>query len=225
MPDALVASPEELDPDALGYLIHAAAPVRAVYLRGSFDRWGLETDRLAHILSAARLGRVMIVNPFASLLIDSKAAFAAMWTERFRASLRPELRSLIEAHVPETRPLDLAEMESASRERHRWVLKPIDGYGGNGVLIGRERNSREWDEAIAVALGSRYIIQEFVAQPEVPALPGRIGKSFWNLNFVVADGELVGGFTRASISEVINIALGGAMLPIFTPLKSGTGQA
>ena len=46
--------------------------------------------------------------------------------------------------------------------RTRLVLKPNDGYGGHGVYFGPQLDERAWENAIATALSSDYVVQEAV---------------------------------------------------------------
>jgi hypothetical protein len=42
------------------------------------------------------------------------------------------------------------------------VLKPNDDYGGHGVYFGPRLSEPDWDNAIATALSSDYVVQEAV---------------------------------------------------------------
>src|SRR5205823_581705 len=55
-------------------------------------------------------------------------------------------------HVPWTRIVDEEVGERIRHNRHRFVLKPNDEYGGTGVTLGWETTETEWEGAIARAL-------------------------------------------------------------------------
>ena len=73
--------------------------------------------------------------------------------------------------------IDLPEFILKNRER--LVMKPNDEYGGKGVFIGWEMTDSEWAEALHVALGSSYVVQEKVEllRQQFPELqPGAEGR-------------------------------------------------
>jgi glutathione synthase/RimK-type ligase-like ATP-grasp enzyme len=116
--------------------------------------------------------------------------------------------------------VDLHEL--AKDKREDMVLKPVSGYGGKDVLIGRHTMPTVWNRTMHDARDGEYVLQEFVDIPKasVPAFDskGRLRSEdkYCNLNFYVLDGELVGTLGRLSDSPVVNIAQGGGMASVFS---------
>jgi hypothetical protein len=60
-------------------------------------------------------------------------------------------------------------------------------------------------------------VQQFVPQPKV-TVGGR--DWFLNINLVVMDGRLAGGFCRLCMGSIVNISRSGAMLPLFVARRT-----
>jgi len=100
------------------------------------------------------------------------------------------------------------------------VLKPNDDYGGHGVYIGPRLDEPAWDEAIATALSSDYVVQQAVdlSPEEFPIFT----ETDWNLqpmfvdtNPFVFSGKVCGAMVRLSDSPVVNVSSGGGETGFF----------
>jgi len=156
-------------------------------------------------------------NPFRDLWFDDKASFALLWEQRH--TLPPDELESVEAHVPETRLVQRADLEQLRRTQTDWVLKPAKGYGGFGVVIGCDVDGETWSRAVDLALRERTIAQRFVPLTPQPAafLAGdaiewrsqHLTFSFW-----CHDGQYSGAFGRAGSGRVINVHQGGGIGPL-----------
>ncbi len=123
--------------------------------------------------------------------------------------------------VPTLDLADPASLEEALDRASELVLKPRDGHGGHGVLIGPAASADEIDavrrEVRAAPAG--WIAQEVVALSTHPtAIGGALAPRHVDLRpFVVATGRrswdvLPGGLTRVALKEgemVVNSSRGG----------------
>lgn len=202
--DIACASIGDLASGEAGEVMMGGRRIGSLYLRGSYSDW--LADLAAMLADAAwRAGRIRMVGPLAGLLADSKAALAAI----------DRRNSTIDALTPETLPLNGADVTLKKRRvlaaQAGWVLKPSDGFGGAGVVVGHAVTRSRWEDVVARA-GPRWIAQRYEPQPSFVAN----GVRWWfNLNLVIVAGELVGGFARLSPHVVANIARSGLMVPLF----------
>jgi hypothetical protein len=100
------------------------------------------------------------------------------------------------------------------------VLKPNDDYGGHGVYLGPQLDERAWDNAIATALSSDYVVQEVVDlfPEEFPIF----NKAEWKLQPMFVDtnpflfsGKVCGAMVRLSNSPIVNVTSGGGEAGFF----------
>lgn len=221
--DARVVDPRELT-RRNGGLFAADGARLDVCVRDTIDELVLEpwSEGGRHLLAAWRAGEVEVLNPFASVVGDDKALVAALseGVEEFT----PAQREVLERVVPWTRVLTPALADEVRARREEFVLKPCDGYGGFGVVVGPAASAGAWDAAVAAALGGPrpFVVQRHVplprdAMPDLGATPpgevelNAVG-SLWCLN-----GRLAGAFHRLSPDAVVNVHQGGGFVPaVFT---------
>ena len=102
--------------------------------------------------------------------------------------------------------------------RETLILKPMDQYGGIGVLVGPFATQEDWDAQVDITREKNYVVQEYVNIPKEP-LPIWDGGLKWepkfvNVNFYAYNGRYAGGMARTSGEPVINISKGGGLIPI-----------
>jgi uncharacterized circularly permuted ATP-grasp superfamily protein len=170
----------------------------------------------AGLLNAARAGKVTIANAVGNGVADDKLLYTYV----------PELIRYYLGEEPilpnvETYRLDDPDVLAGVVDRlDELVLKPVDGSGGSGIVIG----SKATDEQLArlrttVSTDPRgWIAQREVQLSMVPTLvDGRLRSRHVDLRpFAVNDGERVwvlpGGLTRVALPEgalVVNSSQGG----------------
>jgi uncharacterized circularly permuted ATP-grasp superfamily protein len=113
-------------------------------------------------------------------------------------------------------PFDLAAADPAG-----FVIKPLNSYGGRGVMLGDQVSVAEWEERLAQVEGEPdgWCLQARIPIPAeiFPWVTDGLG---WesrnvNLNPYVLGGRYGGALTRLSKSPVINVSAGGGMVPTF----------
>lgn len=237
-------SAELLDPRVLSYdgreLSGPSGPIDVVYRRLTTIDLIERSDELQPLFEAARSNAVVTVASYASDVAHSKRLFAFLTHEHWQRRLSPAQRALVEAHVPWTRMFvpgktqfeglrrDLREL--ALEERERFVLKPAEGYEGQGVLLGSETGPDDWEAEVERRYGGAHVIQEIVRAPlRRLLLPhgNRVSEvSRWlHLGEFVIDGHLAGFLARTSEELVLTAASRERALPCLVLADdAGEGQ-
>lgn len=218
--DARVVDPSSLSFDG-AWLLAGGAPVDAVY-RDALDEL---LPAGAALLAAHAAGKVTVANPFAAAVADDKAWLEPLSTPSWwdEATWRT-----LQRHVPCTRVVaertvdwrgERVELVPFLRaNRARLVLKPCDGYGGFGVVVGPFASPETWSRAVLRALaGERTVVQQYVPLPRHHLAwleatgEERSGEVFVVHSFWQHAGKLAGGFVRASEAPVVNVHQGGGL--------------
>lgn len=187
------------------------------------------------LLQAYQDGAVCMVNSPRSKVLHKKSLFALLHEGSLPIELSPEEQGIVSATVPWTRlvvagqttyagsSVDLVRFVLAERER--LALKPVDDYGGRGVVLGWVTSPEEWERAVERALGSGYVVQERVEVPafEFPAWQnGRVVTMplMIDTDPLLFRGRLGGVLTRMSGSALLNVSAGtGSTVPTFQVME------
>jgi uncharacterized circularly permuted ATP-grasp superfamily protein len=169
------------------------------------------------ILNAARAGAVTIANGVGNGVADDKAIYPYVPTiVRYYLGEEPLL--------PNVRTYDLRDPEQRAHvlpRLDRMVVKPVDGSGGYGIVVGSQATDAELATAAAniQAEPRGWIAQPIVNLSTSPTLVegGALAPRHLDLRpFAVNDGERVwvlpGGLTRVALVEgslVVNSSQGG----------------
>lgn len=111
--------------------------------------------------------------------------------------------------------------------RERLVMKPSCGAGGSGVLIGKSTSEGKWKDTYETYQGDPFwIVQEYMDVPEIkiPVIKNNrvvMENKFYNLSPYCIGGRFSGILGRVSEKNVINVAAGGGVIPLY-PLKKTT---
>ena len=114
-----------------------------------------------------RAGAVRCFTSAATWLLTNKLTLAWLWQDLPKLPDRDA--ELVRAHIPATTLLTAAEVRQAVARRPELVLKPGDGSSGRDVLLGRDTEPEQWQQAIegAVADGG-FLLQELIACDPLP---------------------------------------------------------
>jgi len=168
------------------------------------------------LLNVARAGRVTIANAVGNGVADDKLLYTYVPDLiRYYLGEEPVLPNVDTFRLEEPAALDyvLARLDEV-------VLKPVDGSGGKGIVIGPQATDAELAElAVAVRADPRaWIAQRVVQLSTCPTQVGdRLAPRHVDLRpFAVNDGSRVwvlpGGLTRVALPEgslVVNSSQGG----------------
>jgi len=168
------------------------------------------------MIDAARAGNVTLANAVGNGVADDKLVYTYMPDIiDYYLGERPVLRNVDTWRCGE--PDHLAEVLDRLDEL---VLKPVDGSGGKGIVIGPRASRAELDELrVKVQADPRsWIAQPVVQLSTVPTfVDGELGPRHVDLRpFAVNDGNRVwvlpGGLTRVALAEgelIVNSSRGG----------------
>jgi uncharacterized circularly permuted ATP-grasp superfamily protein len=168
------------------------------------------------LLTAARAGNVTIANAVGNGVADDKLLYTYVPDlVRYYLSEEPLIDNVDTFRLEE--PAHLAEVIDRLDEL---VLKPVDGSGGKGIVIGPQADRAELDILRAKVIDDPrgWIAQQVVHLSTVPTVIGdKIAPRHVDLRpFAVSDGDdvwvLPGGLTRVALPEgslVVNSSQGG----------------
>jgi uncharacterized circularly permuted ATP-grasp superfamily protein len=168
------------------------------------------------LLGAARAGNVAIANAVGNGVADDKLAYTYV----------PAMIEYYLGETPVLRNVDTFRLEDPEVREHvldhleDLVLKPVDGSGGYGLVIGPAADDKQLEELRVDVLAEprRWIAQPVVALSTSPTLvDGELVPRHLDLRpFAVNDGDRVwvlpGGLTRVALvkgSLVVNSSQGG----------------
>ncbi len=227
---AVVVDPRDIEVRAEGLFV--AASRADVIVRDTVDElvsepFLSETARLRAHLAA---GETLVLPPFRDALLDDKRALALLSSGAADELLAGDVSALaaVRAHLPWTRVLDEQALPEARAKRERLVLKPADGYGGVGVVVGDSVSEWRWQTALddALAAGSTrpFVLQERQELPRVRLSPlddapaaapsGDVEERWLCVSLWCHGGRFSGGFARASTDVVVNVHRGGGIVPL-----------
>jgi uncharacterized circularly permuted ATP-grasp superfamily protein len=168
------------------------------------------------LLTAARAGNVTIANAVGNGVADDKLLYTYVPDMvRYYLNEEPLIDNVDTYRLEE--PDQLAEVIDRLDEL---VLKPVDGSGGKGIVIGPQADREELDVLRAKIIEDPrgWIAQQVVHLSTVPTVIGdKIAPRHVDLRpFAVSDGDdvwvLPGGLTRVALPEgslVVNSSQGG----------------
>ncbi len=213
-----------------GWIYANGKKIDILYRRLLMNEYYAMKDDCKAFLEGYRAQKTCYLNSFRTKLVHKKALFAFLTDEKYAHVLNSRQLSAISNHVPWTRklrqqattfrglPVDLVDF--IRKNRAHFVIKPNDEYGGKGVVLGFQASESEWDDAIAGALASNYVVQEIVDIHREPFILKTDGT--WKRVPTVIDldpylnGPLMGGcLTRISATNLANVTAGGGSLPMF----------
>jgi uncharacterized circularly permuted ATP-grasp superfamily protein len=201
---------------------HGLEPVHVIYRRVDdefLDPVHFRGDSMLGcpgLIDAARAGQVTLANAVGNGVADDKLVYTYVPDLiRYHLGEEPILRN-----VDTWRLGDAAAMEEVMDRLHELVVKPVDGSGGKGIVIGPQASPGELDALRSKVLADprAWIAQPVVQLSTVPTfVDGKLGPRHVDLRpFAVNDGQRVwvlpGGLTRVALAEgelIVNSSRGG----------------
>ena len=109
----------------------------------------------------------------------------------------------------------------ALKNREHLVLKPSWSSGGDGILLGWKVSERRWRKAVEKGLktAGSYALQEYIDVPRRSTgylRDGKIQRKECRSTLgVFCDGSDFAFHGRVSTKDIVNVAQGGAMSPVY----------
>jgi hypothetical protein len=225
----IICSPDELEYNR-GRLRCGDFEIDLVYKRIIIHEFLARYDETHPLVRAYVNHDVCLVNPFRCKIMHKKASFELLSDEAYGNWFTSKERAAIARSIPWTRRMahrrttyygqSVDLIDFVRQNRTRLVLKPNDDYGGRGVYFGPQLDERAWDNAIATALSSDYVIQEVVdLSPEQFPI---FNQTEWKLQLMFVDtnpflfsGKVCGAMVRLANSPIVNVTSGGGETGFF----------
>jgi hypothetical protein len=225
----VICSPDELEYKR-GRLRCGDFEIDLIYKRVIIHEFLARYDETHPLVRAYANHHVCLVNPFRCKIMHKKASFELLTDERYANWFSSEERAAIARSIPWTRRMadrrttynghNVELVYFVRRNRARLVLKPNDDYGGHGVFFGPRLDEPAWENAIATALSSDYVVQEAVdlSPEEFPIFDQtewKLQPMFVDTNPFLFCGKVCGAMVRLSTSPVVNVTSGGGEAGFF----------
>jgi len=184
--------------------------------------WQYDYKIITPILAALKNNHVAMYNSTSAYLCGTKNLFALWYEPWFQKLLTVQEIKTIKKYIPKTYGLNssILTKEQLINNKNQWVIKPTQGFGGTGVHIGCQLDSKKWQKIVE----SHYKSRLWIAQEFVPAKIYTIfnldtceqniteSKGFLNISPWYINGKMAGISARYSKNLVINIKKGGGIM-------------
>jgi len=164
--------------------------------------------------------------------IDHKSCWEILRDKRFAKIFKTLMDAGILKHIPWTKIIRDIRTDSPDgknvellnyirKNKENLILKPNRGYGGYGIVIGKDTTQQHWDEMIdrgCVEYG-KWIAQEYrkVSTKTFPALDESgdiVFEEFYTVYGLAGTPEGVGILGRASQRKIVNVAQRGGIVAV-----------
>lgn len=195
--------------------------VSVVFRAAHLNRiWEYDWKSARNTFKAVKNNSVFIFNPPVSFIGSTKNIFALWHTNFFKKFLSITEQNIIDKYIPWT---EILTNQSKIKDKNKFVLKPITGYGGEGVVIGQDIKQSQWDRILREHENKNdYIVQEYIeptklkiksldlVRQKISDVEAKINISPWLIN-----GKMAGISGRYSKGDIINVKQGGGIIPVF----------
>ncbi|WP_257150930.1 hypothetical protein [Bacillus toyonensis] len=195
-----------------------------------------DKGEIKRILELCHLDNLIIINGIHTDLYSNKGNFAYLSDLEYQYMFNEEEKQVINRCIPWSRFLEKDKLVNYEGEdyllhnllinkKDAFVLKPLRGYVGDGVVIGKGMNQNTWELQLANIFQSnrKYLVQERVESPKilmpyveddnVSYLDTEINYATYIFNNEYS-GTLIRGISKDK-NTVNNIAHGGLMGSLF----------
>jgi glutathionylspermidine synthase len=143
---------------------------------------------LGVVASAVAARRLLVLNPFSTVLTQNKRAMAYFW-ERLD-SFGPATQETVRAFIPPTFRAETRDLDETVADKDAWVLKSDYGAEGDEVIIGKLVSTDLFAASLRHARRGRWVLQRFFhVRPEPDG-------SLANYGVFVVAGQAVGIYGR-----------------------------
>lgn len=191
---------------------------------------------LRQFIKGVTSGAACMINSFRSVIGSQKSIHSFLSNPVNNPYFTAQELKFIKKYIPWTRRLDETVTLSIEGDeinlrpyilskREQLVMKPSSGAGGYGVMVGKTTSELKWKEAFEAYQGDpSWIVQEYTEVPEIkiPIIKNNkivLENRFYNLSPYCIGGKFSGILGRVSQENVINVAAGGGVIPLY-PLKT-----
>lgn len=186
------------------------------------ELWELDPDDSEKVVRALEKDSIFMFNGPGAVIGSKKNLFALWHANLFQKYLSTDEKKVINESIPKTyiysKECPLIE------DKNKCVIKPIVGYGGIGVIVGKKSTKKEWDDALQKCNNDpdNFIVQEYmkpttskIVEYDIKSKKYSEKEVLINISPWYIDGDCAGFSGRYSQDHIINIKQGGGMIPIF----------
>lgn len=139
-------------------------PVDAIYRRAVTSDILAHKEEIPDFLQAVRSGSTLLAGDFCTQVVHDKVLFRILHMEETKKILTPAENTFVAAHVPYTALLseETARREDVLKRQKRWIIKPQDSYGAQGIFYSGAYTEDGWKDIVRSHAGGGYILQEYV---------------------------------------------------------------
>lgn len=163
--------------------------------------------------------QVVLYSCLSDEIFSDKSIFALLNEKSVFDKLQDFEQEIIQKYIPKTEFLTANRLGWALENKSKLVVKPTNGYGGQGVTLGHTLSDNDWKELLNKHLEEKvhYILQEFI-EPHTEICIIEANKAVVQVpsqccyGLVFLDVDLVGGIARGIYSKeqkgIVNVAKG-----------------
>lgn len=111
------------------------------------------------------------------------------------------------------------QLDDIAHNKDQYVLKKVLDTRGRGVYIGKAYKQKDWIMLLKDSIGKPIIAQEYVEHPSEEIVSPFVSENSLvvrsNLGMFMINGKACGLFCRSSPQLITNIALNGALRPVY----------
>jgi len=175
-------------------------------------------DEIPEFIEAYKNNAFCLVGSFRSEAAHSKLVFTFLTSEIAEKFFAHEEIEFLKTHIPKTWKLTSKDNSfniQLFSQKEKFLVKPHNSYGSQGLYMGKDCSSEEWQNIIEENMDKNYIVQEVIniPQEEFVTSQGTTEKLKANLSPYLFNGKLTGFYTRVSTIDIISTSRGGALLP------------
>jgi len=175
-------------------------------------------DEVSAFIEAYKNNAFCLVGSFRSEAAHNKLVFTFLTSEIAEKFFSYEEIEFLKTHIPKTWKLTSKDSSFNTQllsQKEKFLVKPHNSYGSQGLYMGKDCSSKEWQNIIEESTDKNYIVQEVISIPQEEFIisQGAAEKLKVNLSPYLFNGKLTGFYTRVSTIDVISTSRGGALLP------------
>ncbi|MEW6624632.1 MAG: hypothetical protein AB1420_16160 [Bacillota bacterium] len=222
--DTMTCDPRDLTYQN-GCLWHDSFRIDLVYRRAVTTELLERYELIEDFLEAYRKSAFCMVGSFRSEAAHSKLVFTFLTSQKAKSYFTSEEINFIKTHLPATfrlaskgtAALDRENLDEIIMDKNRYIIKPHNAYGSQGLYMGKDCSQTEWEKHLKENMDTNYIVQQLIKVPEgsFVTAPGTTERLKINLSPYLYGGKLRGFYTRVSNIDIITTARGGSLIPTF----------
>ncbi|MDR1138360.1 MAG: hypothetical protein LBK70_00595 [Clostridiales bacterium] len=161
--DAVVVDITRIQFDGYRMYDEQGVAIDAIYRRAVTSECMQKLASIQPFVQGITAGAVCLVGHFRTQVVHDKNLFRILRHPYTRNLFTPEQNMFVDRHVPFTVGLRTGAFDynDVVANKDRWLIKPSDRYGSNGVVAGRDCSADKFGELIRDNIDSDYILQEY----------------------------------------------------------------